>query len=330
MSSISDPVYSTQHAARQTYHDNLVFYPKERQAVSVFIDLNSVFRNLASVIKAIASSVITAVGVAISAIMGGVAGLPIGGSTAYLAGKRGKVALLNKDVEGGVTNSLFGTFGASYAGVSGVLAAEGVLLLKNAAIPAALTTAFFALGIAMNAPLALYSTYGLGAAFKFRNEFNQAIVENRASEWLKKQVTLDDAELAEIYTQFGQNADAEIAKRLNQKWSAFEFRTSPDCATQVREALINQGKISPALITEVQKANFKARVKHFILLLIALIGIIAFVAMIHMSPALCSILFAAGSGVWLFVDHSNLHNYVGDKLWNLYSEEKKPNLTCKV
>jgi hypothetical protein len=74
------------------------------------------------------------------------------------------------------------------------------------------------------------------------------------------------------------------------------------------------------LIQEVEKAAFKEKVKHVILIAIAILGILASIFVVVLTGPASPLLFAIGALVWFGVDSSRLHNYIGEKCWNWFSK----------
>jgi len=329
-------VYLQEHWDRQRFNNDLVFYPTERAATSVAIDGNSVLRNSASAVNMI-TPVIAGTLISGSAVLGGVLGVPIGISAMRDSYIKGKAALNSGDAEGVGVNALYGAVGASYAGVSGVLAADGVLGLMGSSLPAAMTPALGGVGLAMYGALLAYGSYGLKQTYNFNRDM-QAVLKTEGEQgvlnWLNHQVTLTKGEVAEIY-RTAKDPDQEIAKRLQKKWNALEFRTSPDCASLVREKLPGllekfDQKEASVLIEEVEKNNFKARVKNILFLFISVIGIAGFIALLLSTGPAAPILFALSAIAWLAVDSGKLHNYIGGKCWIWHLRDKKPEVPCQT
>jgi hypothetical protein len=325
-------VYLEEHWNRQRFNEAMVYCPKEKETTSLLIDTNSVMRNTASAVKSVSPLPIAAgCFISSSSVIGGVLGVPIGLCVARDGFVKGKAALSCGDAEGVATNALWGTVGAAYAGISGLLAADGILSLQGSALPASLTPLFGGLGLAMNGGLLAYGAYGLKQTSQFNKEM-KAVLEREGERgvlnWLNGQVTLTRGEVADI-RRTAKDPEKEIANLLQKKWNAFEFRTSAAVANLVREKL--PGLLEKfdlvkaiALIEAVEKANFMGRVKHINFLVIAVISIVAFICLLVVSGPASPILFAIGAAAWLAVDSSKLHKYIGEKCWNWHRRDTCP------
>jgi hypothetical protein len=280
-----------------------------KEADCIAVDTNSVIRNTASAIQT--SSPISLVSSLVngSAILGGVFGLPIGASAAYESYQKGKKAFSCGFTEGILHHALWGGFGAGYAGISGILTAEGVMGLQKVSIPPLMTPAFGGVGLAMNGLLLGYGANGLWRAHRYGKELEQVLQkegERGVLNWLHNQI------------------DAADPLERAKKWSALELRISPACAELVREKLpslltefdLNSAKM---LIQEVRKSNYKEQVKYSFMILIAVVSAVAFACLLVASGPACPILFALGSLLWLTIDSSKLQNYIGEKCWEWHS-----------
>ncbi len=317
-----DPQYFQEHAVRNDWNKTLSFFPEAREAGSCFIDGNSLFRNGTSTAAALTPLPFAATAfVAASAAAGGFVGIPVGLAVVRDGAKKVKAAANCGDLEGVVHNGLWTGVGATYAGLSSILATEGVMILKGATPPAALGPAFSGLGVAMYGGILAYGAHGLWKASQFHSQLKAVVKEGgdwSALNWLKDQVALIDDEKK-------QPNSAEI---LQRKWNRFELRTSAACAALVREKLPKLlAEFDPvearALIKEVEKAAFKQKVKYIILIAIAILGIVASVCVVALTGPASPLLFAIGALIWFAVDSSRLHNYVGEKCWN-WTAKKEP------
>lgn len=325
-------IYVQEHWNRQDFHESMVYCPNEKESTSMIVDANSAFRNSASAVKSVSPlPIIAGSMISASALVGGVLGIPIGLAGARDGFVKGKAALACGDAEGVALNTLWGSFAASYAGISGLLAADGIMGLTGSGLPASMTPVFGGLGIGMNVGLLAYSTYGLNRTSQFNKEM-KAVLEKEGERgvlnWLNGQVTLTRGELEDI-RRTAKDPDKEIAKLLQKKWNAFEFRTSASCGNLVREklpGLLDKFDLegAKALIQEVKKANFMSRVKHVCFLAIAVISIAAFICLFIASGPASPILFAIGAVTWLAVDSSRLHKYIGEKCWNWHLKSECP------
>lgn len=334
-------IYLQEHWKRQNFNEGMSFFPKTRETGFLISDTNSALRNSTSAIKslitlpAIANTLINS-----SAVLGGSLGIPLGLSALRHGVKKGSAALSCGDTEGSVQSAFWGAFGAGYAGLSGVMATEGIMGLQGAPLPAAMTPAFGALGFLMYAGLVGHSGYGLRATRKFNNDLSRLLQnegERGVIKWLQSQISLTGDEISQI-RETAKDPDQVIANRLQKKWNALELRTSPDCATLIREKLPKlienfDQKEAVNLIAEVRKVNFKERMKHILILLISCISIAAFIAMFLTLGPTSPFLFALAAVTWITVDSSKLHNYIGEKCWNWHSKAKgslQEELNCQA
>ncbi|MBX7065714.1 MAG: hypothetical protein K1X28_00645 [Parachlamydiales bacterium] len=319
-------VFAEEHWKRKQFHDDLVFIPNAREAASLTIDANSMVRN--SVAAAQSSNVIpVATGsafIAGSSVVGGVLGLPVGFSIMRDTAIRSKAAYDCGDTAGAVHQTVWGLGGAGYTGLSGLLAADGIASLQGAAISSSLIPGIATSGFLMAAGILGYSGYGLKETFQFKNGLKDAQDkggERAAVDFLNRQISLTYGEIA------GKDDD-ELAKALQKKWNALERRVGADCACKIREELPGllrefDPEKAKGLILEVEKSNFKQRVKHITLFVIGLITIAAFLGILLTAGPLSPLLFAIGAVLWLAVDSSSLHNYIGEKCWAWHSKDQE-------
>lgn len=317
-----DSLYFREHTVRNDWHSQMSFHPKAREATSCFIDANSFLRNGTSTVSALTPLAATAF-VAASATVGGALGIPIGLAIVRDGCKKIKAAAQVGDIEGVVQQGLWVGGGATYAGLSSLLVTEGAMTLQGAAVPAAITPAFGFLGLSLYGCLLAYGAHGLLKTAQFHSDLKSVLKKEGdagALQWLSDQVSLNEDEAQ----------DPDKAKILQRKWNRFELRTNPQCAALVREKLPKLMKhYDPVeareLIRTVEKATFKEKVKHILLIVISILGIAASLCVLFLTGPAAPLLFAIGALVWLTVDNSRLHNYIGEKCWSWYSK-KEPEL----
>jgi hypothetical protein len=320
--------YYQQHAVRNDWNNSMPLFPEAREAGSCFIDGNSFVRNGTSAAAAIVPLPFAATAfVAASAAAGGFVGIPIGLGVVRDGVKKGWAAAKCGDLEGVVQNGLWTTVGATYTGLSSLLATEGVMILKGLAPPPAITPAFASLGVAMYGGLVAYGMHGLWKSSQFHSQLKSVVKsegDRGALKWLSDQVTLTEEEMKR----------EDSAKILQRKWNRFELRTNAACAALVREKLpLLMADFDPvavrALILEVEKAAFKEKVKHIVLIVIGVLGIAASLCVILTTGPASPLLFAIGALVWVAVDSSKFHDYIGEKCWqwHLKKEPCLPALT---
>lgn len=317
-------VYTQACLDRNTFETELDFFPEARELDCCIIDSNSAARNSSSAAKGVFSlPAFATTAINVSAAVGGILGVPIGLAGARDGYLKAKYAFKVGDREGVGTNILWGSFGAGFGGVSGILGTEGIMGLAGTAIPATLGTAFGGVGLGMNGALALYGAYALNEARKFGDELTKRSPEE-AFEWLREQISLTADEIQECRQ--CEEPDKEMARRLQKKWNALELRVGSACAKKLREALFEKIENLAELIEEVEKANFKQQVKYVLFIMIALVGTAAFVAMMLSTGPASPAFFALGALLWLTVDNSKLHSYIGEKCWTWHRGDKNPEL----
>jgi len=325
-------LYEAQHQVRNDFHDELKFHPNAREVGCCAVNSNSILRNgsafAAEVSKPFARvAAIAAPLTAVSLVAHGILGAPCASAIIRDSYKKGKQALACGDAEGVVNGVAMGSVGSAYLTACGLLTYQGVQLLTGAAIVAGAAVATASLGVGMYGALGLISAYNLKQTRDFGNEL--ADLKNSPAEalkWLNDQISLTPEE---------QKLSPEKAKQLLQKkWNQFELRSGLDsgAAKRVREELpdlfekiYNAQSNSPELqekavqlIEEIEKSNFKAQIKHILLLLIVAVGLASMIAAIIFSGGLVvPLLMTIAAGLWMTVDHSGLHSYIGDQLWDL-------------
>ena len=305
--------------ARDQLNANLSLGSSYKEAAAIVIDGNSILRNGASSVSAISSIPAVAALTSGSAVLGGFLGVPVGLYFTRIGALQGRAAVLCKDVEGAGHSALLGTVGLSYAGISGVLSAYGIMGLQGAAAPASLIGSLGGLGIVMQTALTFYGAHGLYKTHEFGQELQKHIDDKGdALAWLADQLVVTDDEAKEL-------SPEQIGELLKKKWNQFELRVGTDCAKMVRDNIFLK-KRQPVdfenMIQAVVKANFKQQVRYALLLFIGLLGLAAFAAFMVVTGPLSPILFAVGSAFWLLIDSSKVHNYVAEKCWNWHSEGK--------
>lgn len=317
-----DSIYFREHALRERWNRQTSFFPNAREAGSCFVDGNSVLRNgtaTASSFTALPACANAFIGV--SAAAGGILGVPVGLSIARDGYKGVKAAVQCRDLEGVFHKGLWGSVGANFAGLSGILAAEGIMSLQGSAIPAAIAPAFAGLGFGLYGSLLGYGAYGYWRAAEFQKELKM-VVRNEgdweALQFLSRQIDLTESELNEVRR--SKNPGREKARLLQKKWNRFELRTNARCASVVRERLpALMQNFDPVqvreLLVEVEKAAFQSKVKHILLIVLAILGIGASIfVIVAMGPA-SPLLFAVGALIWFTVDSSGLNNCIAETCW---------------
>lgn len=277
-------------------------------------------------------------GVAGMSIAGGAMAFVQGGLIARKSYKTAKLAYEHGDAEGMGQAALMGASGLSYSTVGAGMVINGAATLAGkTALAAAGGTAIIVAGIAMNGLLAVYAAYGWKATRQFRMELKEILDKTRepnesermreALAWIHGQVSLSDWEIMEI-RQTAEDPEKEILKRQQKKWDQFERRVGVEACTAVRRQLprfeaLQEGLAagdaealaqSKEIVLEVEKGNYKERVKYKLFFLVAVIGLIGFALAIAFPP-LAPVAFLIGALVWLTIDSSKIHGYVAEKCW---------------
>lgn len=284
----------------------------DRDSCSLVIDANSAARNSLSVaMTRVALPAIAGTLVAASAALGGVLGVPVGFSHAADGLKKVNASANAGDWEGVATGTAWSSIGASYAGLSSLLATDGIMTLAHQSVPQALTPAFGYLGTAFYSVLLGYGAYGALQTTSFRNQLKQKILEEKAAEWVKTQVTLTGED---------NNLSAEEKEKvLQKKWNQFEFRAGKSAGKLLREHIqdLDDPKKAKELFLKIEEGSFKESVKHWLFVMLGLLGIIASVAVFTLAPTslISPLFFAIGAVLWIGVDSPSVHIYLGDKFW---------------
>lgn len=285
----------------------------------------------------------------------GVAGMTIaGGAMAFVQGgliarksyKVAKQAYEHGDTEGVGQAALMGASGLSYSTVGAGMVINGsATLAGKTALAAAGGMAITVAGIAMDGLLAIYAAYGWKVTRQFRMELKEILNAERepneaerlreALAWVQTQVSLSDWEIMEI-RQSAADPEKEILNRQQKKWDQFERRVGVEACAAIRhqmprfEALqegLAAGDVASidearSIVQEVEKGNYKERVKYKLFFLIAIIGLIGFALSIAFPP-LAPVAFAIGALIWLTVDSSKIHGYVTEKCWQRHLKKQQ-------
>jgi hypothetical protein len=149
---------------------------------------------------------------------------------------------------------------------------------------------------------------------------------------MRQNATLSEFEEMEIRAKAlaeGKDPQKELERALQKKWDQFDRRASGVSCQLIRERVIPEmlAKLKAGdaqaleearfLVNEVSKANFKKLVKNVLLVIIAIIGILAFVGALVFSGPFAPILFAIAAGLWILVDSKWAHEKSSDLLWAL-------------
>lgn len=317
-----DTTFSRAATEREKWSAEFFFspnVPKARDATSLIVDANSAARNSVSVaLTRVSLPAIASTFVAASSAVGGILGVPIGLSHVADGLKRLKASYNVRDWEGVATQSAWTLIGSGYAGLSSILAADGIMTLAGKTAPQALTPAFSYFGSIFYTALLGYGTYGAWQTGRFRQNLKEKIAEGTAADWLKAQVTLTGEE--------NHLSSEEKEKVLQKKWNQFELRAGKGCGAFLREHIadLDDPEKVQEIFLKVEEGSFKESVKHWFFVLLALLGLAASLAILLLPPtSLISPLFFAVSAVlWVGVDSSDLHVYLGNKFWKWHKGEQ--------
>jgi hypothetical protein len=281
--------------------------PKAIEAVAGVVDATTGIHGGASSIPALMSIPAVATALSAAAVVGGVLALPIGASLYVRSYKGLKVALACKDQEGILKNLNLGFIATGYTGALTSLAVEGGLSLAGVAVPTALSLAIGGLGLSMYGAILLHAGVGLKRVVDFSSELKKKMGEGEKStiEWLGEQ----------ILPQKG-----ETAQETQKKWSALERRTDGETCRLLQEELpklLKEFDLEKAknVIEQVEKANFKQKIRYALLICIGIIGIAGFIVAFALSGPISSALIAIGALAWLMADSSRVYNFIGEKCW---------------
>jgi hypothetical protein len=278
----------------------------------LFVDVNSAARNSVSVAMTRAAlPAIATTFAAASAAAGGVLGVPVGLSLTADGYKRFRASYRAEDWEGAMASTAWGLIGATYAGLSGLLATDGIMTLANKSVPQALSPAFGYLGTALYSILTGYGAYGAWQTTSFRQELKEQMANGTAAEWLKGQITLTGEE--------NDLSFEEKEKLLQKKWNRFEFRAGSGAGKLLREQIedLDDPAKCEELFLKVEEGSFKESVKYWFFFILGLLGLVASVTVFTLAPTslISPLFFAIGAVLWLGVDSPSLHVYLGDKFW---------------
>lgn len=307
-------------------------------AASVGNDMNSLTRNTVAAIPGVATKL--GAPILYSMLGTGVAIFGVGARLAHAQMEKGVKAYENKDWEGLGLATVDGSTGAGLSLLGGAVITSSVATLKGAAqVAATAGNILTGAGIPMYGLLLLSHSYSLCTKGAFRSQFNGLVNEKenglvKALNWMRQEITLSDFEVRAILakTQKPEDQKKEIERALTKKFEAFQRRVGAEALKMVKEMdpqlLVNvltgdEAAIRQAgqIIEKVSEGNFKEIAKEVLLVVISIIGVLAFVASLVFTGGLSHILFAIASGLWLFMDSETLHTWFGDTCWNLFHKK---------
>ncbi len=295
-------------------------WAKTAETCSVTIDVISIVRNsLASTnfpkVRAIAGL----------GLVGGALGIASGGFIVRDGVKGVKTAYDHGDREGGALALGVGAMGASYSVVGAGMVTNYSAPLFHATAAAGVGAAMITFaGFIMYGVVALLGLGGLAIHGSFRSEL--ADILSRAKEGEREKLYKALTWIQEKTT------GPEPEGKWEKKWDQFSRRTSGEVSNMVRTLVtpdllkkIEEGDsqsiaLAHAIVNEVSKESFKKLVKSALLLIIAIVGILAFVGGIVLAGPYSSILFVIGAMLWLFVDSKWLHEQSSHLLWKIRNE----------
>ncbi len=284
------------------------------EIASMGIDGNSLGRNATSATSTIlklgegTAGTVVGTGVGVSAIAGGSFGFLV--SLNIIRDRLFKIRedVNNRNLEGGFEHSLDASMGASYGGVSGAMVASNAAAFAGAAgVAASAGLAISVLGLAMQAFIAIRSTYGIAVNAIFKHRVTHIIEPKEKIEFMTKLVE-----------------GGSTKEELNKKWDQLAFRTSEACCRHLREYVIqkNSGVVDSSvleknakiILREVGRANNKQILKHALLITIAAISATAFICGLVLAGPFAPLLFALGAVLWFMIDSSDVHEAIGNRL----------------
>lgn len=291
------------------------FHPNTRENASWVVDVNSFARNSTSTVRALTPlSAAAGAFVAGSSILGGVLGVPIGLAGVRDSWIKGRLAYHCGHTEGVLQNVFWASVGGGYAGLSGLLVADGILTLQGAAVSAAIMPAFGGFGLVMSAGAMAYGIHGALKASHFGSRLREKI---------------DTLDAGEVISWLNEQINSPEGKSSEKNWRALEFRIGAE-ATEAFSKFTSKSSVAMSekkeLVLEVLKGNYKEKVKHITLIAIGVISALACIFIfVHGGAFLTPLFFAIGALMWLAVDSSKLHNYIGEKCWQVHYESQWKN-----
>jgi hypothetical protein len=249
----------------------------------------------------------------------GVLGAPLGLYIARKACGNGARALACGDKEGASLHALQGVMGLGSAASGGLAGADAIMDLAGVGTPTIVTGLFTGFGFGMYGALGLYGLYSRSVAKVFAKTLEKQEGPEQKIRWLYEQNSLSSAEIEKI-NRTAKDPNRVIARSLQKKWNAFDRRTTAECGKEIRGQLLslvqNYNPIeAKRVIQVVEKANCKARVKSSVYILIALVGIVAFSALLLISGPAAPALFAAVALLSITLDSEKVQNYIAEKCW---------------
>ena len=280
------------------------------------------------------------------ALGGSVLSMASGGFIMRDSYREGKKAHAHGDAEGGALAGANGYIGANLSFLGAATMTYNVAAMTgstgaSAAAAAAGVSAITGSGFALYGAIGIVGAAGAAIAGRFRAKMNEMLERQGLSEaerlhemltWMRQNATLSEYEEMEILAKAeaeGKDGEAELKRELQRKWDQFDRRAGGSCCKAIREKatpefLEKLKKGDPValeearlLVNAVSKANFKLLVKNVILVVIAILGILAFIGSLVMSGPLAPVLFAISAVLWLLVDSKRVNEKSSELLWKI-------------
>jgi hypothetical protein len=337
-------LYLKQHGIRHDFHEGMKFFPDALETSACTANVNSLGRNVMEAAATASKAALPWMAPVAAISLVGQAALagPVALSMVRDSLIKGKAALACGDTEGVAVNAAHGTMGSAYLGVAGLLAYLGISALQGATVSSGAALALPGVGIGLYGLLVLSSIYNLKQSSDFGKTLAAKKLEGIPAtlKWFEEQLSLTPEEMKTVTSSEGKLNEEQAAKLLQKKWNGFELRTNPKVAAMVRHQLPGllsnpdhplTAQRAVKLLESVREANYKTQVRHKALILIAIVGLASMIAAIVLSAGLAvPILAAVGALLWMTVDSSKLHNYIGEKCWTWHRGEKPLETPCRL
>jgi hypothetical protein len=251
---------------------------------------------------------------------------------------------------------MYGVFGAGLTTwASGQIAAlAGANLAASGTAMAAGTLASTLGAPVMFGALGAYAAINLVKTTDFGDDLQEILGQDNdrlsnltaALDWINNQLAISDEEAALIKEKTKNNPTEEATLRANlieKKQAQFERKTGESCLKLVKAKLPGifdlQKSANPAevsrfipeaeeLVHQVEKANYKEQVKHKLLLLVCILGLIAGVVVLFspLSPfaaMLEPLIFVISAVVWVFIDSPKYSEKISERFWQRHFAKQR-------
>jgi hypothetical protein len=255
-----------------------------------------------------------------------------------------------------IGGGMYGVFGAGLTTwASGQIAAlAGANLAASGTAMAAGTLASTLGAPVMFGALGAYAAINLVKTTDFGDDLQEILGQDNdrlsnltaALDWINNQLAISDEEAALIKEKTKNNPTEEATLRANlieKKQAQFERKTGESCLKLVKAKLPGifdlQKSANPAevsrfipeaeeLVHQVEKANYKEQVKHKLLLLVCILGLIAGVVVLFspLSPfaaMLEPLIFVISAVVWVFIDSPKYSEKISERFWQRHFAKQR-------